>query len=107
MDDSVFEPGTLKFGRMTTDLPESVLIPAGEEYRLPREGEIMVQPSLGRDRFTVFASTGNAPAGLLLRASADDVSDRFLHRTRQPGYDAPADVDPPEVFKTTIVIETY
>lgn len=98
---------TDKFGRMTTGPPDSVMIAAGAEYRYPPSREIEVQLPLGRDRYTVFASTGNAPAGLLLRASADDVADRFLHRARQPGYDAPSGVDPPEVFKNTIVIETY
>ena len=98
---------TDKFGKMAMNLPHSVMIAAGGEYRYPPSREIEVQLPLGKDRYTVFASTGNATTGLLLRAADADVSDRFLHRPPQPGYDAPTGVEPPDVFKTTIVIETY
>ena len=98
---------TDKFGRMTVVPPESVTITAGAEYRYPPSREIEVQLPLGMDRYTVYATTGNAPPGLLLSAAQDDAADRFLHRPPQPGFDALPGVDPPEVFKSTIAIETY
>ena len=94
-------------GKKTILTPRPVLLRAGQEYRFPEEGAIRIQPRLGREQITLFASDAVFPAGELLRGQG--VVDRIVHpfyQLRRVGPRIELTFDPARVVKKTLVIET-
>lgn len=76
--------GTSARGRKVL-LTDGVLpLHAGQTYRMPETGSITIQPQLGDELITVFASPTEFSQGVLLKG--DDVTDRVVHDFYQ--YDA-------------------
>jgi serine/threonine-protein kinase len=99
--------GTSALGRKVILLPSSTVLSPGQQFRFPKTGTIKIQPALGRELLTVFASTEAFEPGVILRGK--DIADRIVHPffalnrndgTVKPGFDAG------KFTKRTIAIET-
>jgi hypothetical protein len=87
--------------------PATTLVKAGETFRFPPQGAIKIQPTIGKEQITLFASEQPFPAGQLLRGAgvADRVVHAFYATPSANNDDAPA-FDPVRIVKKTITIET-
>jgi serine/threonine-protein kinase len=99
--------GTSAQGKKTLLTPGPTEIAAGKEFRFPSQGAIRIQPSIGKEQISVFASGAGFPPGVLLRGQ--DVADRFIHPfdalQSRDQRDAPQ-FDPARFLKKSVTIET-
>ena len=87
--------GTGADGRISVLVTSETRLKAGETFRFPPEGGIIVRGGNGRDVVTVYASATPFAGGELLRGDAH-VADRFLHRLENIQFE-----------KGRLVIETH
>jgi len=88
--------GTSTKGETVVLVPAGTKLDAGMEQRFPEEGTITVQPSIGRELITVFASDTEFTAGTHYKGK--NTSDRYVHEL--PASDAEA------IVKKSVLIET-
>lgn len=102
--------GTSVGGRINEVSSGVVPLPSGRSIQLPSEAGYTVQPKLGTEKVTLFASPVRFDAGVLLTSKDDSthVADRFVHQWYQydPSFDQPLQNTVPELIKKTIKIET-
>lgn len=108
--------GTSVRGRKVVLAPAGIVVKAGQEYQWPGPGQsIKIQPQLGKEQITLFASPVRFPAGQILRVSKRDldagriVVDRFVHPFYQmdrEGQHYKLPYDPGHIVKKTIEVET-
>ena len=79
------------------------LVKNGQSYRFPRTGTIRIQPQLGKEFITVFASPQPFNPGVLLRGYR--VADRFVHDFYRYTDDRWHNL-PTGLTKKTVTIET-
>lgn len=99
--------GTGTRGEIVSLVSSGTKISAGETLRFPSTGSIAVQPSLGDEQVTLFASRDSFPGGQVL--SAQGITDRFVHpsdlvRIRQNQLQIQR--SPPAILKRTLTIQT-
>lgn len=88
-------------------VPGTTSIKPGEQFRYPKEGKIKIQPSVGKEQLTLFASEQEFPAGTVLKGK--DTTDRVLHQfygLKQDEGRLQMGFDPARLIKKTIEIET-
>jgi serine/threonine-protein kinase len=95
--------GTSVRGHKVVLAPAGTVVRAGTTYRW---GPFKVQPRLGKEQVTVYASDADFPAGFLLRG--EGITDRFVHLFYRYGRGkrATLDNDPSRLLKKTIEFET-
>lgn len=99
--------GTGVHGEKVILIPAGTTLAAGKSIHFPQKGNIKIQPKLGRETITLFASPTKFPAGRILRGQ--NVADRFVHDfyVIRPSTDgAKIERNPQEMIKKTIAIET-
>lgn len=99
--------GTSALGRKVILVPATTEIAPGNSFRFPSQGAITIQPTVGKEQITLFASTAAFPAGEVLRGK--NVIDRVVHNLYSfERKDARNRIgfDPVNVIKQTIEIET-
>jgi serine/threonine-protein kinase len=99
--------GTSTKGRKVILAQGTTLVKAGETYRYPREGAIVMKGQLGKEQINLLASPRELPAAVLLRG--ETVSDRVVHPFYQvdmKGKRPRLLYDPGPIVKKTIDIET-
>jgi hypothetical protein len=94
--------GTSARGRKVILVPAGTVVKAGEQFRFPPSGTIMVQRDRGKEQITVFASDTSFPAGDLLRGV--DVRDRVVHAF--PPDPSTHPLENARIVKKTIEVET-
>jgi hypothetical protein len=108
--------GTSVRGRKVVLVGSGTVVKAGEEYQWPARGQtIKIQPQLGKEQITLYASPIRFAPGQLLRISKKDadagrvVIDRYVHSfytMERDGQRFKLPYDPAQVVKKTIEIET-
>lgn len=102
--------GTGVLGEKNIMVPAKTTIQPGASLRFPEKGEIKVQPALGKEQITIYASETEFPAGVVIRgAEGSFVSDRVIHpfyQTSAEGKGVTVAFDAAKVLKHTIDIET-
>lgn len=108
--------GTSVRGRKVVLAPATTVVKAGQEYEWPPKGQaIKIQPQLGKEQITLFASPQRFAPGQILSVPKKEyeagriVLDRYVH----PFYQAERDgqryklpYDPGLILKKTIELET-
>ncbi len=98
--------GTSAKGKKVILAPASTIVRAGETFRFPQQGALVVQPTVGKEQITLFACDRPFPAGQLLRG--EGVADRVVHAFYDPQAMSGGELgfDPSRMIKQTITIET-
>lgn len=99
--------GTGTKGEMIVLVPPTKTLAPGAKLRFPETGSLKVQPALGKEQITLFASEQQFPAAVILRGK--NIGDRAVH----PFYELKTDrknlnigIDGAKVVKHTLEIET-
>ncbi len=98
--------GTSAKGKKVILAPASTVVRAGETFRFPEQGALVIQPTVGKEQITLFACDRPFPTGQLLRG--EGVADRVVHGFYDPQSlgGGELDFDPSRMVKRTITIET-
>ena len=97
--------GTSARGRKVALTKQVLPLKNGSVYRFPETGSIKIQPQLGTEFITVFASPQQFSPGVLLRGK--NVNDRFVHDFYNFADDQHRlKNNPSQLIKKTISIET-
>ena len=98
--------GTSPEGEKTILAPSKTQLKAGAKFQFPEKGGLKVQPGVGRESVTLFASTKEFPAGKLMRGKR--VIDRVVHgfdQTEKDGAQLRPKFDTTKIVKRTVEIE--
>ena len=99
--------GTSVRGKRVLLVQGPTLLKAGAKLRFPESGGLKIQPAVGKEQITLFASDREFPAARLFRGR--NIADRIVHAFHEPadeGGTLTFSGDPARIIKQTITIET-
>lgn len=99
--------GTGTKGEIVSLIAAGTKVAPGAEVRFPQQGSLRVQPALGKESVTLYASEGEFPAAKILKGT--NVTDRAVHAFYAARLDQGrlrVDFDGAKIIKRTLEIET-